>query len=420
MRIGIFQDSLYRRDGAVLSNSRAFTRFLTGLPGRVDEVVLFGRVAPEPGRSDYVLPATGIRFVALPHYASVGAVIPMLRAMRQSMVRFAAELERLDAVWIFGPHPMAIAFSLVARRRGTPLFLGVRQDYPAYIANRLPGRAWRWAVVAARALEAAFRYFGRRAPAVVLGEELARSYAGGAPVLTTGFSLVRADELVPAEVALAKPWDGRIELLSVGRLDPEKNPLLLAEVMRLLAARPGRWRLTVVGDGPVRAALETRVRELGVDDAVEIVGAVPNGPALWERYRRSHAFVHVSLTEGLPQVLSEAQAAGLPVVATAVGGVASALGHGASGLLVPPRDAGALAAAIRRLDSEPGLRERLIRSGLRDAADQTMDAQLDRLVAFVADCLDDAAADGSRDAAGPVRSARRDADRRGAEADEQP
>ena len=384
MRIGVFADSLYHRDGDVLSNGRAFTRFVTGLAEHVEEVVIFGRLAPDPGRADYVLPAAGVRFVALPHYASVFAVVSMLRAMRRSMAIFGAELERVDAVWVFGPHPMAIAFSLVARRRGIPLFLGVRQDYPVYIANRLPGRAWRWAVPAARLLEAAFRRFGRRAPAIVLGEELAQAYRGGAPVLVTGFSLVRADDLVRADAALAKRWDGRIELLSVGRLDPEKNPLLLAELMRLItAAEDGGWRLTIIGDGPERPAVEQRVRELGLEQAVDVAGAVPNGPALWDRYRRSHAFVHVSLTEGLPQVLFEAQAAGLPIVATAVGGVPSALGHGSSGLLVPPRDAGALAAALERLRREPALRERLILSGLRNVAAQTMDAQLARLADFM-------------------------------------
>ena len=384
MRLGVFADSLYHRDGDVLSNGRAFTRFVTGLGAHVDEVVIFGRVTPEPGRADYVLPTTGVRFVALPHYANVLAVVPMVKAMRRSMAVFAAELERLDAAWIFGPHPMAIAFALVARRRGTPLFLGVRQDYPRYIAHRLPGPAWRWAVPAARVLEGAFRRLGRRAPAVVLGEGLAHAYRGGAPVLVTGFSLVRDDELVSADAALAKSWEGRIELLSVGRLDPEKNPMLLPELMRLLAADGGdAWRLTIIGDGPERPAVERRVRQLGLEHSVDIAGAVANGPALWERYRASHAFVHVSLTEGLPQVLFEAQAAGLPIVATAVGGVAAALGHGDSGLLVPPRDAGALAAALGRLRREPALREELIRRGLRNAAEQTMDAQLTRLADFM-------------------------------------
>src|SRR5918994_5337894 len=108
MRVGIYTDTLYWTDGESLGNSRAFTRFLTSLPPRVEEVVLFGRLAPEPGRADYPLPTEGVRFVALPHYPRVRAVFRMVRAARRSADVFRHELENLDAVWIFGPHPMAM------------------------------------------------------------------------------------------------------------------------------------------------------------------------------------------------------------------------------------------------------------------------------------------------------------------------
>lgn len=385
MRLGIYTDTLYWTDGESLGNSRAFTRFLTSLPPRVDEVVLFGRLAPEPGKADYPLPTEGVRFVALPHYPRVRAVVRMMRAARQSAAVFRAELERLDAVWIFGPHPMALLFARIARRRGMPLVLGVRQDYPRYIAGRLPGRAWAWAVPAARALDAAFRRLGRDAPAVVVGEELSERYASGAPVLSTGFSLIGADDVVDEDSALARSWEGPISLVSVGRLDPEKNPLLLVELMALLEARePGRWRLTVVGDGVQRDEVEEAAARKGLRPRIlQLAGELRSGPELWGAYRGAHAFVHVSLTEGIPQVLYEAAAAGLPVVATAVGGVPAALREGELGLLVPPRDADALATALARLAAEPELRERLIRAGLEAARAETMEAQLDRVAEFL-------------------------------------
>jgi len=390
MRLGIYTDTLYWTDGESLGNSRAFTRFLTSLPPRVDEVVLFGRLAPAPGRAEYSLSTSGVRFVALPHYPRVRAVIQMARAARRSAAVFRDELADLDAVWIFGPHPMALLFAAIARRRGVPLVLGVRQDYPRYVAGRLPGPAWAWAVPAARALDAGFRRLARRAPAVVVGDELAQRYANGAPVLSTGFSLIGSDDVVDADAAAARSWDGTILLVSVGRLDPEKNPLLLVELMALLEARePGRRRLTVVGDGALREELERAVAERGLGSVVEFAGELRSGSELWAAYRRAHAFVHVSLTEGIPQVLYEAAAAGLPVVATAVGGVPAALRDGELGLLVPPRDADALAAALARLAAEPALRERLIRAGLEAVRTETMDAQLDRVAEFVRRVVND-------------------------------
>ena len=385
MRLGVYSDLKYRRDDAGISTDRAFIRFVTSLPPRIDEVVIFGRLDPEPGRYPYALPPDGVRFVPLPFYPKVTALGGLIRAIRRSTAIFRAELDRLDAVWIFGPHPLSDRFARIARAHGTPLVLGVRQDYPSYIGNRLPGRLWSWAIPVAHGLERSFRRLARRAPTVALGAEIASNYSGGsAPVLTTGFSLVRRDELVSEEEALAKRWDGPLRVLSVGRLDPEKNPLLLVEIAELLRAHDPRFKLAVAGDGPLEDALERRIAERGLRDAIELLGYVPNGPELWEEYRRSHAFLHVSLTEGLPQVLFEAQGAGLPVVATDVGGVSAAVGHGESALLVPPDDAAAGAAALARLAEDETERRRLIASGLANAREQTIEAQLDRIAEFLA------------------------------------
>ena len=384
MRLGVYTDVIYRADGETISTDRAFLRFVTSLPPRVTEVVLFGRLDPEPGRAPYELPSDGVRLVPLPHYPSYFQVGSMVRAIRASCAAFAAELDRIDALLSFGPHPLAQVFALIASRRGKPVVLGVRQDYPKYIGNRLPSRRWFWALGAAHGLERTFRLLARRMPAVVLGEEIARNYAAGdAPVLVTGLSLMREAELVSLDEALARPWDGDLRLLSVGRLDPEKNPLLLLDVIAELRRRDPRWRLAVVGDGPMREALERQRAELALTDAVDLLGYVPNGPRLWEQYRASHAFLHVSLTEGLPQVLFEAQAAGLPIVATDVGGVRAALEDGAGGLLIPPSDPHAAVAALERLSGDAELRARLIRAGLEIARRETMEAQLDRIAEFV-------------------------------------
>ena len=384
VRLGVYSDLPYRSDGRHLYTHQAFVGFVTALPPRIDEVVVFGRLDPEPGSSHYRLPDEGLRFVPLPHYARVTDLRGQARALRGTLAAFRRELERLDAVWIFGPHPVALALALSARLHRKPLFLGVRQDYGSYIRNRLPGRRWAWAVPVAGALDAVFRLLARRAPTIAVGEALAARYRGGAAAtLATGFSLVRAEDLVPLEEALGRPWNGELRVVTVGRIDAEKNPLLLPEILRLLRARDPRWTLSIVGEGPLHETLEARIRELGLEDAVELRGYVANGPELWQVYREASAFLHVSLTEGLPQVLAEAQAAGLPVVATDVGGVRAAVGGGESALLVPADDAEAAAAALSRFADEPQLRRRLVEAGLANAARETREAQLDRIAAFI-------------------------------------
>jgi glycosyltransferase involved in cell wall biosynthesis len=266
--------------------------------------------------------------------------------------------------------------------------LGVRQYFPDYLRGRVSTVLRPGIGVLGHALELEQRRRARGLPAIVVGADLARRYReGGGPVLEIAVSLIRPDDVMPVEEALARPWDGELRVLTVTRLDAEKNPLLLADVLGKLRAGDERWRLTVAGVGPLRRELEQRAAELGVAGALELAGYVPAGPELWRLYRESTAFLHVSLTEGVPQVLLEAQAAGLPIVATDVGGVRDALGGGGAGLLVPPRDAEAAAGALRRLEREPELRRRLVASALERASQETLDAQLDRVVDFLGDTI---------------------------------
>jgi len=381
LRLGVYADLLYRRDEAGISADRAFVKFVTALPPRVEEVVVFGRLDPEPGSHPYRLPREAVRFVAFPHYGRLWELGDVARALSEARRRFASELERLDAVLVFGPHPVAIEFIRIAQRRGTPLVLGIRQDYPRYVRERLPSRAWGWVVPGAYALDYTFRLLSRSIPTVVVGSELARVYGrGGAPILPLNLSLVPAAEVVSFDDAISRARRERATVLSVGRLDPEKNPLLLLDVAERLERARSPLRLAVAGDGPMRSELERSIAARGIEERISLLGYVPNGPQLWEVYRQSDILLHVSLTEGLPQVLVEAQAAGVPIVATAVGGVADALGDAA--LLVPPGDADAILAALARLE-DAQLRRDLVERGLRLAREATLEAQLDRLAQFL-------------------------------------
>jgi glycosyltransferase involved in cell wall biosynthesis len=116
-------------------------------------------------------------------------------------------------------------------------------------------------------------------------------------------------------------------------------------------------------------------------DRAELRGFLPFGSQLRELYRSSDAFLHTSLTEGVPQVLFEAFAAGLAVVATDVGGVAETVDHAA--LLVPPDDAAAAATALRRLSTDRHLRERNVKAALAIVGAQTREGLCRRIVDFL-------------------------------------
>jgi len=144
---------------------------------------------------------------------------------------------------------------------------------------------------------------------------------------------------------------------SVGRLAPEKNHALL---VRALAPMLGQAaRLVIVGEGPERAAIELAVRETGSARWVHLVGARSDVPRLLSAF---DAFALPSISEGLPLVLLEAMAAGLPIVASSVGGIPDVVQDGVTGLLVPPADGERLHGRLAVLRDDAALARRL---GLR-------------------------------------------------------
>ena len=374
MRLIVYTDYVYKRDDGVVYAQRAFALFLARLARHVDHLAVTGRLDPEPGRSYYALPPE-VEFVPLPHYPSLAQPLRALPAMFRSLTTFWRALSGVDTAWLLGPYPLSFAFVALAALRRRRVFLGVRQDWPVYVASRHPRN--RPLILVAKLMEAGYRLLARRYPIVVVGPQLARNYEGTRAVLPVTVSMVDEEDIAPPRPAPASGAERVI--LSVGRLETEKNPLLLADV---LAELGDGWRLVVAGEGPLRGELEGRLRELGVAGRAELMGYVPIDAGLHDLYRRADAFLHVSWTEGLPQVVFEAFAARLPLVATAVGGVPDAVGDAA--LLVPPGDAAAAVEALRRIDSEAGLREALVERGVERVRAHTTEAECRRIAEFLA------------------------------------
>ena len=272
-----------------------------------------------------------------------------------------------------------ILFALLAFARRRRVVLGVRQDYIPYVRNRHPGR--RGLLFGALLIDRAFRLLARRCLVVAVGPAVARQYTGARRLLATNVVLVGEDELLDTDAPPAASPGEELVVLSVGRLDDEKNPLLLADVLADLRQDGRPWRMVICGEGPLEDRLRERLAAFGLDDHVGLRGFVPAGPALRAFYRGSDFLLHVSHTEGVPQVLFEAFAAGLPVVATDVGGVGAVVEDAA--LLVAPNDPLAAAAALRRLAEDSALCHTMVQAGLRIARVHTREAQCRQVVEFI-------------------------------------
>jgi glycosyltransferase involved in cell wall biosynthesis len=155
--------------------------------------------------------------------------------------------------------------------------------------------------------------------------------------------------------------DGGRTVITVTRLGSPKDT---ATLLRAVSAMKTAVHLDIVGGGPERAALEALARRLGVGQRVRFLGVRDDVPDL---LARSDVFVLSSQSEGMPTAIVEAMAAGVPVVATDVGGVAQVLNHGRAGRLVPPGDPSALAAAMDELFDNPSVASAFRRAGLETA-----------------------------------------------------
>lgn len=181
------------------------------------------------------------------------------------------------------------------------------------------------------------------------------------------------------------PAPARVEpatIVCVARLRPVKNLGVLLQACRLLKDRGTAFRAVVIGDGPSLADLEAERSRLGLDAVVHFAGAQDQTTVL-DWWQRAAAGVLTSHSEGMPVSLMEAAACGVPAVAPSVGGIPELIADGVTGFVTPPGEAPAVADALGRILTEPGLRARMS-AAARTRAESHFSAahQVDTLLAL--------------------------------------
>jgi glycosyltransferase involved in cell wall biosynthesis len=387
-RLGIYIDGAFRSSdqGRVFCGDElfGFMRFACAVGDRFDRFLLIARGTADAASTPHPLPGK-LELTGLPHYESLRQVGAVLAALPRTVGAMWRALDGLDAVWVSGVHPFGLALAALAAMRRRRVVLLIRQNSPRYFRARLPGPLWAPLLIPLRILDAIFLVLGRWCRTTVVGSEIARRYRAPRPnVLEMRVTLTERSQLAAAPSSA--DWSSQVDLLSVGRIEPEKNPEVAVEALaRLDRQDPGRYSLRWAGGGRRSTSLAETAADLGVADRLHLEGFVPFGRELLRLYGEAHAFVHVSLTEGVPGVLYEAMGAGLPIVATDVGGVRAALAGGEAGLLVPPSEPEAIAEAVRRLSADEALRKRLATNALELAHDATLESESGRVARFIAE-----------------------------------
>ena len=162
-------------------------------------------------------------------------------------------------------------------------------------------------------------------------------------------------------------------IINVANMNSDvKGQSALIEASKEVCAVEPAARFILVGDGPCRVQFEEQVRKLGVSDHFQFLGSRKDVPKILSC---GDLFAFPSFAEGLPNAVLEASSAGLPIVATMVGGVPEIIEDGVTGLLVPPKNPQALSAAILQLLKDPVLPRNLLvqaRNGLVHSSASTV------------------------------------------------
>jgi len=265
---------------------------------------------------------------------------------------------RYDVIHVHWPMPLALLGWAAQRARRAPL------------VSTFYGVELRWVKGSLRALKWLVRWAARRSDRVVAISTY--TAAELRELADVPIEVIPYTTSLPDPPALPRTVGGAPTVLFVGRLVERKGVNYLIEAMGLLRDTA---RLVIVGDGPERPKLEAAARRLGIADRIEFRGKV-SSTELQAAYARAGAFVLPSVfdargdTEGLGVVALEAMNYGTPVVASRIGGIPDVVEDGVTGLLVPPGDAAALAAALRRLRDEPDLARKLGDAGRRRLREQ--------------------------------------------------
>lgn len=310
----------------------------------------------------WTLPGVGMYTQPL---AMAAGSVPALRTLR----RAGGEFDVIDAHYVY---PDGVAAAMLARRTGTPLVITARGSDVNVLANLAwPRRHILWAARQAQQIVTVSAALAERLRA--LGVEAAKI-----SVVRNGVDM---DRFAPVDSHEARARlgfrDGPL-LASVGNLVSGKGHEIVIDALAALAGA----KLLIVGDGPERQSLESRIVRLGMSQRAMVLPARPQTELKWI-YGAADAIVLASSREGLPNVLLEALACGTPAVASRVGGIPEIITDPVAGRLVDERTAQAFAREIGELLRTPPSRDATRRFAERfhwDAAGRGHVAALERAI----------------------------------------
>ncbi len=386
MKLLVVTHSLVRLYGDRLYVQGGFGRHLDAFAARFDHVYVLTcvRKVKQPP-DEYFLRLSDLTVIPVPSYETQHRLVRyvlMLRAMFIAALKLPRAMKLADVVHPRLPCVIGSVGTFFAKFTNKPTFIYVAGDWEATLQNRSP--EWLMPRIGSTITQV-FRYLIGGKLCFVAGDALLQKLANGNGMVRSVFTTALGSEHILDVMPPLRPLDREVKLLFVGAASKAKGIDYLLTATATMAERGINIHLRIIGrtDDEGRA-LSERLAQLRLTNRVTYINHIAWDCLIWE-YEKSDIFVLPSITEGIPKVVLEAMARGVPVIATNVGGVATLVQDTKNGLLIEPKSVDAIVRAVQRLIHEDGLRARLITNGLETARQRTLAKLINGMIIAVFD-----------------------------------
>jgi glycosyltransferase involved in cell wall biosynthesis len=391
MKLGIFINQAFYDFKGQISTDLSFVRFIESFGKEFQEIKIFAPTKKVSSHYEQGLYLCGkkIFLCQLPYYDNVKDLAKKaLILLPRSMALLFNGLKDVDRLWIVGPHPLGLMAGFFADFYKIPSFLHIRgnilNDVKARYDNSMIGKTY------ARYMHWSNRMLSKKMTTLAVGSQLFDLYKDEAKVINwVSPSLITMKDIITTREGLQQKkgkHNSRVIMLFVGRVEPEKGlEYLFSALQELNQNTSNRYELMVVG-GAQRGSeeKEKQIRQsalqMGIDQFITWKGYVPYSNEIKKIYREADVFVLPSLTEGIPKVIYEALAFGVPIVSTDVGGISDIIKHNHNGILIKPGSKDEIVSAVKSLLERPGFEKQLIENGLNAAVNFTIESARQKIL----------------------------------------
>jgi glycosyltransferase involved in cell wall biosynthesis len=377
----VYNVPFWMENGGACTEHPAIGRYVEELARQASQVVVLAPDRTDLDSITYLVQADNVTVFPLPPYKNIQQF--WFWAFKYYFLFFRAA-PKWDILTIRMPTHLGFPAFLAAVWNKKPIFLVVVGENLPY--SKLLGypllKQW-IANLDAQFQDVLMDFMVGRCLTFTNGEDLFRKFGKpGRDVHLMRSSTIRSDDIVLPEKDSCQ--HSPYQVLTVGTIAPRKGTSLIPRVISSLKERgiSVEWSYIGAPDGnsgerEMRLTME-EATDLGVLSSLKFLGSM-EWDLLNAFYRKSDLFVLPTHMEGVPRVILEAQAAGLPVISTNVGGIPQAVKDGKDGLLVAPGNSEEIVFAIEKIIRNPELRQKLIRNGIDSARKATIDVQTSQM-----------------------------------------